>query len=108
LYKRALDGLWVRINESEHKDALVQRLWEECLDAVGVCCEGHLSRLANVLVGFDEEAEPEVSVGEILQQKMAAIAGMDVSVEHKVGHAWALFEELGVSAEERTAWVEAL
>ena len=108
LYRRALDGLWVRIKESDHKDALLQRLWEECSDAVGVCCEGHLSRLANVLVGFDDEAEPEVSVGEILQQKMSAIAGLDVSVEHKVGHAWAVFEELGVSAEERTAWIEAL
>jgi len=108
LYKRVLDGLWVRIKESDHKDELVERLWEECSDSVGVCCEGHLSRLANVLVGFDDEAKPEVSVGELLQQKMAAIAGLDISVEHKVGEAWAVFEELHVSPEERTAWIEAL
>jgi len=108
LYRRALDGLWARIKTSEHKDALLQRLWEECSEAVGVCCEGHLSRLANVLVGFDDKVEPEVPVGEILQQRMAAISGMDVSVEHKVGHAWAVFEELKISMEERTAWIEAL
>jgi hypothetical protein len=108
LYMRVLDGLWVRIKGSRHKDDLVARLWEECSESVGVCCEGHLSRLANVLVGFDEKVAPEVSVGELLQQKMAVVAGLDVSVEQKVGHAWAVFEELGVPMEERDVWVDAL
>lgn len=108
LYERALDGLWARIWDSDHKAALVERLWEECSDAVGVCCEGHLSRLANVLVGFDDEAKPEVSVGELLQQKIAAIAELDLSIEDKVGHAWAVFDELAIPMDQRIEWVDAL
>jgi hypothetical protein len=73
-----------------------------------VCCEGHLSRLANVLVGFDDEAKPEVSVGELLQQKIAAISELDLSIEDKVGHAWAVFDELAIPMDQRIEWVDAL
>jgi hypothetical protein len=64
--------------------------------------------LCNVLVGFDETVQPEISVGELLQQKMAAISGMDLSVEHKVGQAWTVFEELKIPMNDREAWIEAL
>ena len=108
LYKRAIDGLWVRIQLSPHKDDLINRLWEECSDAVGMCCEGHLSRIANVLVGFDMSVRADVPVGEILQQKIAAISGMELSIERKVGKAWGVMEELAVPMSERIAWIDAL
>jgi hypothetical protein len=108
LYRRAIDGLWIRIQSSPHKDDLIGRLWEECSDAVGMCCEGHLSRIANVLVGFDMNVRADVPVGEILQQKIAAIAGMDLSIELKVGKAWVVLEELAVPMDQRIAWIDAL
>lgn len=104
LYKRALDGLWCRIHGNPE---LVARLWEEAVESRGVCCEGHLSRLCNVLVGFDDAFLPPVSIGELLQQKMSAIAEMDIRVEHKVGEAWGVFEELGIPMDERMPWLEA-
>jgi hypothetical protein len=107
LYRRAMDGLWVRIQSSPHKNDLIERLWEECSDAVGMCCEGHLSRIANVLVGFDMSVRADVPVGDILQQKIAAIAAMDVSVEDKVGRAWAVFDELDIPMDKRIEWVDA-
>lgn len=107
LYKRTLDGLWMRIKDSPMKDELLKRLWEEANDSLKMCCEGHISRLCNVLVGFDEAAKPQVSVGELLQQRMAAIAAKDISVPHKVGEAWAVFEELGIPREQRMEWIEA-
>lgn len=108
LYQRVFDGLWVTITKSAHKKELTQRLLEEAHDSLGMCCEGHISRLCNVLVGFDETVQPEISVGELLQQKMAAISGMDLSVEHKVGQAWTVFEELKIPMNDREAWIEAL
>jgi hypothetical protein len=66
-----------------------------------------MSRLGNVLVGFTEEVKAEVSLGEILQQRMGAIAAKDVSVLHKVTEAWFAMEELKVPQEERNAWIEA-
>lgn len=107
LYKRMLDGLWTRIKEHTEKQELIQRLWEETSESVNKCCQGHLSRLVNVLVGFTEEVKAEVSVGEVLQQKMSAIASKDVSVESKVLEAQSVFDELKVPVEERTAWIEA-
>jgi hypothetical protein len=107
LYKRMLDGLWVRIKQHKERDELTQRLWEEAFESVDKCCQGHLSRLANVLVGFTEEVKAEVPVGEILQQRISAIAAKEIGVEFKVCEAWAVFEELKVPMEERDAWIEA-
>lgn len=107
LYKRILDGLYARIQASPLKEELIKRVWEEAVDSRDMCCDGHITRLCNVLVGFDEAFKPPVSVGEILQQKMAAIAAKDIRVEYKVGEAWAVFEELGIPREQRLDWLEA-
>jgi hypothetical protein len=107
LYKRMMDGLWVRIKSHKERSELTQRLWEEAFESTGKCCQGHLSRLANVLVGFTDEVKAEVPVGEILQQRIAAIATKEIGVEYKVCEAWIVFEELNVPMEERDAWIEA-
>lgn len=107
LYKHMLDGLWVRIKQHKERQELTQRLWEEAFESVDKCCQGHLSRLANVLVGFTEEVKAEVPLGEILQQKMSVIAAKEIDVLHKVCEAWFVCEELKVPQEERTAWIDA-
>lgn len=104
LYRRALDGLWAR---AKNTPELVQRLWEEAVDSVGMCCDGHLSRLCNVMVGFDEAFKPQVSTGELLQQRMAALAAENIDVDLKVERAQVVFEELGIPVHERGAWIEA-
>jgi hypothetical protein len=107
LYKRAFDGLLTMIFRHKDRKDLIQRLQEELKESVGMCCVGHINRLVNVMVGFDDRFAPPVPVGEILQQKIAAISGKDITVEEKVGEAWAVFEELKIPMVERDAWVEA-
>jgi len=110
LYRKLLRGLVAIISgesDDERKTEMYRRLWEECLEATGMCCEGHISRLCNVLVGFDDAFKTPVAFGEILQSKMAAIAGMDLSEEEKRRQATAFFDEYGTPAEERVAWLEA-
>jgi hypothetical protein len=107
LYKRTLDGLWANIKMSKFKNDLLERLWEECFESVKMCCDGHISRLCNVLVGFDDAFKPEIPIGVLLQQKMSAIAAKDVRVEYKVGEAWAVFEELNIPRDQRLDWLEA-
>jgi hypothetical protein len=109
LYRKLLRGLVATIDrtDNEMRPELYKRLWEECTESVGLCCEGHMSRLCNVMVGFDDAFKPPVSVGDILQQKMAAIAGLDVAVEMKHTHAAAVFDELGIPAEQRQPWLDA-
>lgn len=107
LYRRVLDGLWTRIKMSPQKEDLVQRLWEETEESRKTCCDGHISRLCNVLVGYDETFKAPVSVGEILQSKIAAIAGEDIDVLDKVVKAWEVMEELQIPDEQRKDWIEA-
>jgi len=110
LYKHLLRGLVAYINQvhdPETKQELWRRAYQECDEAVGMCCEGHISRLCNVLVGFDDAFKPPVPFAEILQNKMAAIANMDVSTNEKIQHATTFFNEYAVPMEQRQAWLEA-
>jgi hypothetical protein len=110
LYRKLLRGLVALImseKDDERKSELWRRMWEECYEAAGMCCEGHISRLCNVLVGFDEAFKPPVPFGEILQSKMAAIAKLDASEEEKRRQAESFFDEYGTPAAERAAWLEA-
>lgn len=107
LYKRTLDGLWALIKTSEHREELSKRLVEELTDAVGMCCEGHLSRLCNVLVGFDDAFTTVVPKGEILQQKMSAIAALDVTERTKKMRAKKVLKELDIPVAEHAAWLDA-
>lgn len=110
LYKRALDGLWSKIRSTEDdtiRKSLVYRLYQETYEARDLCCDGHLSRLCNVMVGFDENFLPPVSLGELLQNAMAAIANKSISTEEKIVEANAVFYELSVPLEDRSAWLDA-
>lgn len=107
LYQRLLDGLWTRIKLSPHKDELVKRLWEEAFESLKMCCEGHISRLCNVLVGYDDSFKAPISAGEMLQQRIAAIAEEDISIPQKVVKAWEVMEELQIPREARMEWIEA-
>jgi len=110
LYARCLEGLWTLIDQQPDKERaeLKARLWEEASESVGMCCEGHIARLVNVMAGFDESFRPRVSVGEAIQTKIAEIAKMGVPTEEKVARARAYLTELAVSAEEQAPWLEAL
>lgn len=110
LYKHLLRGLVAyigQVQDLETRQELWKRAYQECDEAVGMCCEGHISRLCNVLVGFDEAFQPPVPFSEILQNKMAAIFAMDVSAEEKIQHANSFFNEYAVPVDQRQAWLDA-
>ena len=110
LYKKALDGLFIMIRDVKDDDTrkeLFKRAYEECYESVGLCCDGHISRLCNVLVGFDDTFAPPVPFGEILQNKMAAIAALDVDTEEKKRQAIAFFNEFAVPDADRSVWLDA-
>ena len=111
LYRRTLKGLVSyieRVDSVETKTELYRRLFQEASEAVGMCCDGHLARLVNVLVGFDDAYRPPVSQGELIQNRISAIAGLDVSVEERQRQANAFFDEIAVPEPDRAPWLEAL
>ena len=110
LYKKALTGVvqLIRTRTSQElRHELYLRAFEECDEAVDMCCEGHISRLCNIFVGFDEAFQPPVSVSEQLQNKLGAIALLEISTEEKIQQATQLLNELNVPADQRAVWLEA-
>jgi hypothetical protein len=108
IYKSTLRGLWAKIKESPSRTELVKRLFEETSEAVGLCADGHVGRLCNVLVGFDPEFTCSLSPKEYFQNNIALISeNIHASLEAKIQQAKALMDEIGMPEEERQAWLDA-
>jgi hypothetical protein len=105
---RALVAYIVQVQNEEVKTNLWRRMYEECRESLEMCIDGHISRLANVLVGFDENFKSPVPQGELIQNRISAIAAMNIQPEEKTRLAIEFFEEISLPADHRTAWLEAL
>lgn len=111
VYKNVLRGLWVKIKtyEQEIRDELVKRLWEESSDSVGMCADGHVGRLINVLIGFDDDFKSKISPMEYFQNNMSLIANNTLApMAFKIEHARKLMDEIRMPEEERAVWIDAL
>jgi hypothetical protein len=112
LYRKTLRSLWALIKSYNGKgdiyNELVKRLWEECHDSVEMCGQGHITRLANVMVGFHEGFLTPKSTKEDFQDKMANIAANgNISVKEKTEQAIILMNSINMPEEEREAWLDA-
>ena len=108
-YKSVLRGLWAKIKtfDSELKGELTKRLWEECTEALGMCADGHVGRLINVLIGFDEQFKNSVSPKEYFQNNIALIAKSQVPMAFKLEQAKRLMDDIEMPENERQIWLDA-
>jgi hypothetical protein len=110
LYRNVLDHLWARIKAEPKKDVrreMIKRLQQECAESFQMCCIGHINRLINVMIGFDDDFKPQMSKGEILQNKFAEIAKIEDDTDKYI-QATAVLAELGVVGDEAAVWLDAL
>ena len=111
LYKRVVDGVVMLIYSREDatlRAELVKRLFEEMKESVGMCCEGHITRLINVFAGFDDAFAPEKSIGEKTQELFAALAAKECSLLEKVAEGVRGLRTFGVPEDEWEPWIDAL
>ncbi len=108
-YKSVLRGLWAKIKtfDGELKVELTKRLWEECNEALGMCADGHVGRLVNVLIGFDEQFKNSVSPKEYFQNNIALIAASTVPMAFKLEQAKRLMDDIEMPENERQIWLDA-
>jgi hypothetical protein len=109
LYRKVLRSLWslIKTHEGDVYKELLNRLWEECLESVGMCGQGHISRLANVLVGFNSKFISPQSIMERFQEQVSEIAAKEISIEDKISEAILIMNEIEMPAEERQNWLDA-
>jgi len=109
-YRKTLRGLWALIKTysgDEFKEIL-KRLFEECQESVGMCGQGHITRLCNVLVGFHSAFLTVQSSMEQFQTKIAALAADEsLSTQTKLKEATVLLDEYDIPDNQRQAWIDA-
>lgn len=70
IYGRVLDGVWQYIRNSPDKADLCKILKQELKDNIGMCAQGNLTRLCNVLSGYMDgigvSESPAERVGRLL------------------------------------------
>jgi hypothetical protein len=106
-YGDVLDHVWAIIRNHQYKRGLVVRLAQEVLDGRKMCTNGKMARLINVLQGFDDTVEMDLTPPrEHFQNKIAALAARPL--EERSAAARSLFVEYNIPVEEQNVWLEPL
>jgi hypothetical protein len=109
-YQRLLCCVIQKIeNNSETKNELYIRFWEECVDSLGMCFQGHMSRLCNVFSGFDPDLPLVASRGEQIQAAFQDLSTKKITFSEKKEEAFKIFEKFLIEDEEaKEGWLSAL
>ncbi len=104
-YSSVLDYVWAYICGHAEKNELTQRLAEELYEGIGMCSNGKMARLINILQGYDESLET-AAPRELFQQRIAELASKPVS--ERTAAARVLFAEFRIPEAEHAVWLEPL
>lgn len=107
LYKQLLDAAVAKIEASEHRITLYKRVYEESVESLGMCCQGHISRLLNVFVGFDDAFKSPITTREALQDEMATLSTMDMTPDEMITVAKVILSRLAIPTHEWSQWTDA-
>jgi len=103
VYADLLNHLWSYIRSHKHKAELIKRLMEELEEGLDTCGNGKVSRLVNVLAGF-EDGIGSGDLQSIFQNKMAALRPLT----DRLARAQALFREYAIPVDQQEVWLQAL
>jgi len=108
IYGRLLDCVWQYIKQSEHKKDLFKILRTELQDNIGMCQQGNLTRLANVLAGYLEGIGSTESVAEILGREFPKLWDID-DEDERVAEGNKILNRVGVVEDKvRHDWIGSL
>jgi hypothetical protein len=107
IYGKVLDCVWQYIKNSPDKDDLCGIVKTEMEDNVGMCAQGNLSRICNVLAGYMEGIGAQESLSELLGRLLPPLANISDSYE-KFRQACMILRDNKVPHVEWDSWTEAL
>lgn len=107
IYGKVLDGVWQFILNSDHKEDLFKILKQEMEDNIGMCAQGNLSRLCNVLSGYSEDITVKESVSETLGRLMGKLMEIDC-LQQRLDKAFKIFAEVKLPIDEWEVWLDPL
>lgn len=104
-YGDVVDRVWAFIRGHAERVELTVRLAQEISEGTGMCANGKMARLVNVLQGYDESLDVEPP-REAFQSAIAALVNRPLS--ERESRARELFAEYRIPPEEYDAWLEPL
>ena len=108
IYGRLLDSVWQYIKNSEDRKTLRTILKSELEDNVGMCQQGNLSRLANVLAGYLEGVGSFESISEVLGREFPKLLDID-NEDERIAQGNKILDRLAVmDADTRKVWIDGL
>jgi hypothetical protein len=107
VYGKVLDGVWQYILSSPDKTDLCRVLKQEMEDNVGMCAQGNLSRLCNILAGYLEGIGSQESIADILGRLLPGL--MEIGdIDTRLSEACKILKENKVPYSQWKSWVEPL
>ena len=109
IYGRVLNSVWQYIKASPDAADLKKILAAEMEDNIGMCAQGNLSRLCNILSGYLDGINTDVkSKNEIIGEKLADLMSSELNEDQRREIGRLILDEHGIPFEEWNAWLEAL
>ena len=107
IFGKVLDSVWQYIRNSEHKADLCKILAQELRDNEGMCLQGNLTRICNVLAGYLEGVGPQESAAERLGRELPKLLEIQ-DADARMNTARRMMADVGLPEAEWAPWLEAL
>jgi len=104
IYGKVLDSVWQYIKTSSDKEDLCRIMKKELEDNIGMCAQGNLSRICNILAGYMEGVGTQECLSERLGRLLSPIMLIESIVE-RVEKACMILKENNVPKDEWEIWV---
>jgi hypothetical protein len=107
IYGKVLDSVWQYVKNSSDKEDLCKIIKRELEDNIGMCAQGNLSRICNVLAGYLEGVGSQESLSERLGRLLAPLAEIPDEFE-RIRQACDILRENRVPHNEWETWTDPL
>jgi len=107
IYGKVLDSVWQYVKNSPDKQDLCNILRNEMRDNIGMCAQGNLSRICNILAGYMEGIGSQESVSERLGRLLPPLMEIE-DVDTRVRNAFNILQENAVPISDWDTWINPL
>lgn len=107
IYGKVLDSVWQYVKNSPNKEDLCNILRNEMRDNIGMCAQGNLSRICNILAGYMEGIGSQESVSERLGRLMPPLMEIE-DVDIRIRNALNILQENAIPISDWDTWINPL
>lgn len=107
IYGKVLDSVWQYVKNSPDKADLCVIIKSEMEDNIGMCAQGNLSRICNVLAGILEGVGSQESLSERLGRLFGPLLEID-DHRDRIARGINILQENHVPSDEWSVWMEPL